>query len=195
MISFHPYAMCSTKTINQCTNIIYKRVACMTPNLWHQSSKDKSLYIKPKMLCRFSIAVFIEGRYCHHLLCWQKSQKVWYLFHIHWIPMSICSGSITSIQMMCWETCSKISMAPGKQLFVGRAWSMALIQPCRKTSLNGRMIDCMLLWWLRSQFCLRGMHVKRWICERILCFRCLVGRKGTRIAFCLLWHLHLQCSL
>jgi hypothetical protein len=92
----------------------------------------------------------LMGRYCHHLLCWQKSQKVWYLFHIHWILMSICSGSITSIQMMCWETCSKISMAPGKQLFVGRAWSMALIQPCRKMSLNGRMIDCMLHWWLRS---------------------------------------------
>jgi hypothetical protein len=26
-----------------------------------QSSKDKSLYIKPEMLCRFPIVVFIEG--------------------------------------------------------------------------------------------------------------------------------------
>jgi hypothetical protein len=50
--------------------------------------------------------------------------------------MSVCNGSNTSNKHTddVLRDLLKNSMAPGKQLFIGRAWSMALIQPHVKMS-------------------------------------------------------------
>jgi hypothetical protein len=83
--------MCST--INWCTNIICKRVAF----LWVSNQATINLFISSQRCFVDSPLWFSLREILSSSSPPKQSQKVKYLFHTHWNPLSICNGSYASL--------------------------------------------------------------------------------------------------